>query len=254
MSISKHNKEIYDHIFSDEKRIKEHKILFKTKNKMLISMINKQHKKILDVGCGDGFLGKLIKEKFNSEVHGLDISNKALKTAKKNGIITKKFNLEGKKWPYKNNFFDVVIAGDIIEHLYDTEKFVQEAYRVLKKGGIFLVSTPNINCYYNRLLVLFGKMPIWIEAAPNLIFTPFSDRFEEIYNTGHVRVFNRYSLSKLLKTFGFHVEKIKGVPLHPANPNNSRKNKTLVFFVRKIESLFAKTSRLSSLIIAKAIK
>jgi methionine biosynthesis protein MetW len=255
MGVTEHNKKIYSALFSDDKRRKDHYKLFESKNRLILSMINNNPKEVLEVGCGDGWILEGIKKKFGAEVYGIDISPEALKIASKRGVKTKEFNLDGKRWPYAKKKFDVVVASDVIEHLYDTEKFVQEAHSVLKEDGIFLVSIPNINCYYNRLFVLFGKMPLWIEAAREMVFTPMSDSLgNSRYNTGHIRVFNKSSISKLLSSFGFKISDIKGFPFQLVRDEFPEKMKSLVPIGQKIENLFSRSPRTSSFILVKAVK
>jgi ubiquinone/menaquinone biosynthesis C-methylase UbiE len=89
--------------------------------------------RVLDVGCGDGWFGKRIIEDFGADVHGVDISKDALKKAELSGLKVKRQDLDGNKLSYPNNYFDAVLCGDILEHLINTEFFLKELRRVLKK-------------------------------------------------------------------------------------------------------------------------
>ena len=105
--------------------------------------------KILDAGCAFGDLLALLDEN-NFTTYGIDISQYALNRAKK---ITKAQLILGnlnKKLPYKDNFFDAVFVLDVIEHLESPYQFLLEMQRVLKKGGILFVQTPNINSIFER--------------------------------------------------------------------------------------------------------
>ena len=199
MNVSDHNKILYEDLFSNNYELSH---LEKIKN--IIKLIDNKPKRVLDVGCGDGWVGALIKKEFGSEVHGMDILDKALIKAKKNGLITKKFDLSKSKWPYKNNYFDLIIAGDIIEHIYDTDNFVKECRRVLKKGGKLIVSIPNINSYLNRLLILIGKYPLYVDYSTK------KSIYKYVLVTGHVKVFNKKTITRLLADNSFKIDKIKG--------------------------------------------
>ena len=61
------------------------------------------------------------------------------------------------RFPYPEEFFDIVHAGEAIEHLYDTDSFVQECRRVLKKGGKLIITTPNTLSLPRRILYFFGR-------------------------------------------------------------------------------------------------
>ncbi|UCE11583.1 MAG: methyltransferase domain-containing protein [Candidatus Thorarchaeota archaeon] len=228
---------------------------FRVKRLMMLSMIDNEPEKILELGCAGGWLGEKLKRKFKAEVHGVDISPNALRLAENRGLIAKEFDLDGNRWPYEDNTFDVVIAGDLLEHLFDTETVVAEAYRVLRQGGLFIVSAPNINCYYNRLWVLFGKLPYWIESAPNLVFVPLAKDFgDTFFNPGHIRVFNKESLTKLLEHFEFEVELIRGVPLGFTEEETPKRFRFLRRMAQGVENYFSRIPTLSSLILAKAVK
>lgn len=113
--------------------------------------------KILDIGCADGSFAKLLKEKgFN--VYGIDISEKAISRAVEAGIKASQCDVEqGINFP--DNFFNIVIASEVIEHLYDTDYFLKEISRVIKGNGCLFISTPNLASLKNRIRLLMGKYP-----------------------------------------------------------------------------------------------
>jgi len=88
-------------------------------------------KKVLDIGCADGSFAKHLKS--NGLIcYGLDISKKAIANAKRNGIIAKVHDVD-KKLPYKNDQFDIILLTEVMEHVFDTNFLVKDAYRILKK-------------------------------------------------------------------------------------------------------------------------
>lgn len=94
--------------------------------------------KVLDLACGVGSFGKY--KPTRTEVYGIDIDAGAVKEAKK--FETARVYDLAKKLPYKNSFFDGVLAKDILEHLIEPEKLVKECKRVLKNNGIILATVP----------------------------------------------------------------------------------------------------------------
>lgn len=106
-------------------------------------MIGKvEGKSVLDAGCGTGRLIKILFEK-GAFVTGLDIAPEMLKVARKK--FKKAEFVEGsvEKMPFEDESFDMVTAGFVIVHLKDLRKFFDEVYRVLKPGGVFVLTNVN---------------------------------------------------------------------------------------------------------------
>ena len=115
-----------------------------------------KNKKVLDMGCRDGILTRHFIEQ--NEVTGLDIDQLALESCKKNlniETIWADFSLQ---IPLPTSSFNVVIAGEVIEHLPYPEITISEVSRILKPGGLFVGSVPNSYHLKNRLRVLKGRL------------------------------------------------------------------------------------------------
>lgn len=102
-------------------------------------------KKTLDLGCGDGALSYLLWKK-GAHVHGIDNSEIAIKYAKEKH---KEFNTnchfaitDCSETQFDSNYFDCVICTDVIEHVPEPLKLLNEIKRVLKPNGYAVVSTP----------------------------------------------------------------------------------------------------------------
>jgi SAM-dependent methyltransferase len=96
--------------------------------------------KVLDAGCGTGYLLDFMTPKTASGF-GVDISGFAIKTAK-SAYPGLNFTVSDiTKLPYKNNFFDRIYAFNVIEHIPDQKPAMQELKRVLKPGGIIVMGT-----------------------------------------------------------------------------------------------------------------
>ncbi len=159
--------------------------------KKIIEIVG-QNKRVLDVGCYDGSISKLLLPNKN-EVYGVDISEKAVELAKLNGIQAFTCDIED-KLPFLDNFFDVVVAGEIIEHIFDVDNFLNEINRILKIGGYLVLTTPNLACFNSRWRLLLGKNPYNIETSLGS------------NSAGHIRYFVKNSLSELLKAHGLTID------------------------------------------------
>ena len=114
-------------------------------------------KQILDVGCRDGTLTKWFQK--GNTVCGIDIDQRALclyqKSPNSSGILGD----INEPLPVRNESFDVVVLGEVIEHLLFPSEVLAESYRVLKPGGLLLGSVPNGFHLRKRLRFLMGKAP-----------------------------------------------------------------------------------------------
>lgn len=159
----------------------------------IIDCYDLKNKNILDVGCYNGIFLSLIKNK-NNNFYGIEASDYGVQEATRKGIKVKKFFFDDKtKIPLESDFFDVIIAGEIIEHIYDTDLFLDEIHRLLKPNGRLLISSPNLASFGRRLLLLIGRNPI-IEVSPN-----------ELDSSGHIRYFTFKTLKYLLEKHDFKI-------------------------------------------------
>lgn len=130
----------------------ENKYWFWLGKKDLINKILKKYKqdkkiKILDIGCGTGSILESLKGK--GDLYGIDPSSDAINYCKTKGNFKlKKSNIESLNYP--NNYFDVIILSDIIEHIDDDSKGIQNCYKILKKKGILIITVPAHKKLWNQ--------------------------------------------------------------------------------------------------------
>jgi SAM-dependent methyltransferase len=139
---------------------------------------------VLDIGCATGALLAKLRER-GWRTHGVEISAPQAEYARRErGLEVRTEPLEAARFPDES--FDAVLASHLIEHLNRPAVLVQEARRVLKQGGRFFVTTPNIAGFQSRL---------YREAWRSAIFD-------------HLYLFSAKTLTALLTRGGFRVEKI----------------------------------------------
>ena len=113
-------------------------------------------RRVLDLGCRDGALTRTYVE--SNEVVGVDADREALAAAAGLGIETRWADLD-QPLDFPDASFDVVVAGELLEHLRDPAPLVAETRRVLRPGGTFVASVPNAYRLKRRLLFLLGRPP-----------------------------------------------------------------------------------------------
>lgn len=113
-------------------------------------------RRVLDVGCRAGALTQA--HLTGNAVVGVDVDREALAEAAQLGIRTVWADAQ-RRLPFADESFDVVVAGELLEHLADPQALVREASRVLRPGGTLVGSVPNAFRLKNRLRFLFGRSP-----------------------------------------------------------------------------------------------
>jgi 2-polyprenyl-3-methyl-5-hydroxy-6-metoxy-1,4-benzoquinol methylase len=106
---------------------------------------------VLDIGCGDGHALNLYRQcpGRKVETHGVDFNDAAIEEAARQGHITYTGRFEDVDLP--SDYFDLVVACHVIEHVDDPRGFTDKVYRILRPGGIFWLETPNIGSLDARL-------------------------------------------------------------------------------------------------------
>ena len=153
-------------------------------------------RRVLDLGCRYGALTQHYAA--GNHVVGVDIDADALARAAELGIETHWADVED-PLSFDDESFDVVVAGELLEHVRDPAGLVGEARRVLRPGGQFVASVPNAFRLKNRLRFLLGRKP---EDDPT-----------------HLHMFSPADIDRLLEDFDEpHVHFIAGrfVPIHGA--------------------------------------
>jgi 2-polyprenyl-6-hydroxyphenyl methylase/3-demethylubiquinone-9 3-methyltransferase len=143
--------------------------------------------RVLDVGCAEGrFAAELARA--GADVVGVDVAEEPLRRARaRHPELDLRLVDEEKPWDLQDASFDVVWAGEVIEHVADTAAWLSQVRRVLRSGGRLLLSTPD----HGLLLRLH------LASSTRAFAAHFDPRGE------HLRFYVRATLVALLEDFGF---------------------------------------------------
>ena len=151
-----------------------------------------QNKHVLDVGCSEGLLSKKMKEN-NCCVVGIEQNREAAQIADEycqDLIIgdVQSINLDTKY----ENYFDIIIFADILEHLGEPSDVLERFKKYLKDDGSLIISLPNISNWKIRLQMLLG----------NFDYNEYG-----ILDNGHIRFFNEKTMKKMINNSGYEISK-----------------------------------------------
>jgi 2-polyprenyl-3-methyl-5-hydroxy-6-metoxy-1,4-benzoquinol methylase len=156
---------------------------------------------VLDVGCADGDVGRLLQETGN-RVSGLDRDEEAAEKARADleRVVVADLDTSSLLDHFEAASFDVVVLADVLEHLREPERALREATELLRDGGRLVLSVPNVAHGALRLALLQGR---WTYTAAGLL-----DRT-------HLHFFTRTSLLQLLEGVGLAVDDLRATVADP---------------------------------------
>lgn len=158
---------------------------------------------ILDIGCGRK--PELLEHIDPADnYHGLDFYDPS--TVSMPAYTQLDLNSESLVEALGKDRFDVVFCGEVLEHLFAPDTLLGQIHETLRDGGILVVSTPNLAYWRNRVLLVFGISPLYLENAVEM---KLGRRFRALGQgnptEGHVKVFTYRALRDVLALKGFDV-------------------------------------------------
>ena len=165
------------------------KLYSNTGNLDVINLIPYNAEYILDIGCGDGAVARVLTNR-NCVIDGVTISQEEQKIAGKVMRHVHIFNLENGLPDLGINIYDVVICSHVLEHICYPENLMNDIYKVLKPKGILIVALPNIMHYKSRWQLLLGN---------------FNYQSAGIWDYTHFRWYTFETAQKLLLQYNFSI-------------------------------------------------
>jgi methionine biosynthesis protein MetW len=147
--------------------------------------------RVLDSGCGPGFLAQLLVEN-GFDVVGTDVSRVGPERTRARGINAQQVDLDTDPLPFTDGSFDAVIANSNLEHLFYMHRHIAECVRCVRPGGKFVWLVPNIGHWRYRLWLLCGRFP-YVPCSP-------TDEYHIRYVTAHeaLKLLREAGLSRIV--------------------------------------------------------
>jgi SAM-dependent methyltransferase len=147
---------------------------------------------------------------------------------------------------------DVLVAEEVIEHLFDTDAMLELCHKLLKPRGLLLLTTPNLSSAVNRLALLLGRQPGGTEIST--VFRPGEAGAATTPLAGHIRVFTFGAIQEFLRFHGFVVERAFTVPGAPGDgaPTGRDDTHRLDRFVDRVASRFSPSLGARTIVFARA--
>lgn len=146
--------------------------------------------RVLDLVCGNGFTcGQLFTK--GCQVTGIDLSRSGIEIARQSnpGIRFEVMSADDKVLEnLQEEPFDIVVSTEVVEHLFSPRPYVEGAFTALKPGGRFVCTTPYHGYLKNLAIALAGK---------------WDQHWDPLWDGGHIKLWSRATLSKLLLEAGF---------------------------------------------------
>lgn len=162
----------------------------------MLKYIPVKSQKILEVGCGNGAFGKLVKEKIKCEYWGIEPDSRFTEVAKQNLDFFLNLTFDN-EIDLPTNAFDLIVFNDVLEHVLYPEEIIQTCKKFLKNEGCILSSIPNIRHipYLYRLFYL-GE---------------FEYELSGIMDRTHFRFFTFKSVKRMYERCGFKIILNEGI-------------------------------------------
>ena len=194
--------EYSEYLYHDDKENYAHHYIIP---KLLELIKNKEKLNILDIGCGNGSLARVLKKNGYHNIYGTDASEQGIAIAKSidlNRFFIQDINSKVLPDEISNISFSIIISTEVVEHLYDPDNFIDFCKNILLKngGGELILSTPYHGYLKNLVLSILNK---------------WDHHHTVFWKGGHIKFWSKKTLSQLLINHGFTVIEFNGCGRFP---------------------------------------
>jgi len=165
---------------------------------------------VVDLGCGRGVSTLALTDGLiTGPVIGVDWGHGRLVEAARAGMSPVRGTLDPAALPFRDSSCDLVLLTEVIEHLVETDLVLDEIHRILRPDGLVLLTTPNLASWFNRVLLVAGRQPVFSEVSTSKVYGRPGTQV-----VGHLRLFTLRALVPFLHDRGFVIEAVGAAPYH----------------------------------------
>ena len=234
-------------------------LAFKNNPSMLTDLVSllyqslTRRETLLDLGVGFGYAAQMLKNTLGfKEAVGVDIDEERLAKSSERGIKTVSLDLDqaSTHLPFPDESVDLVTCLGVLNYIRSYDCMINETSRVLRPGGIFVTSVPNLGWWVNRISLLFGFQPphVGVSSDRAVGLPGFYPRQKA---TKYLHSLTLRALKEILTLHGFDVLKVYG---GRENGYETMHNPILRGVVAASENLLSRSSALAVRIITVSRK
>jgi methionine biosynthesis protein MetW len=162
-------------------------------------------RRVLDVGCGAGTLGAVLKEETGAEVVGIEVFEEAAAIAETRLDAVLRLDLQSlDALPYPDGYFDAMTFGDVLEHMHDPHGLLRTLRRYLADDGTIVCSIPNLKH--------------WSVVFQLVVRDRFTYGDKGLLDRTHVHFFTLEEIGELLESTGFQATSLQANRVEEAPP------------------------------------
>ncbi len=164
-----------------------------------------RNKRVLDIGAGPGSISRVLRDKFNCRVSAIETDADAIPRLESVCKTVYRIDLNDRSWPSglsDAGSFDVVIAADVLEHLYDPWPALDRMKGLVARDGYLLISLPNAG---------------YCGVLASLLDEDFGYRDAGLLDRTHIRFFGIRNMQELIEGAGLAITEAQFVVQHPEN-------------------------------------
>jgi 2-polyprenyl-3-methyl-5-hydroxy-6-metoxy-1,4-benzoquinol methylase len=170
---------------------------FGTPRREMLEFVPEGVKSVLEIGCGTGAFGALVKQQRGCRYTGVELMEKAASQARSQLDEVIVANIEHSSLPFPLASFDCLVCNDVLEHLVDPWLSLRALTKYLQPGGYVVASLPNVR---------------FSEVVKDLVFRKRWEYKEQgVLDRTHLRFFTESSMRALFESTGLEILQLKGI-------------------------------------------